>query len=458
MNESRERLSDIDIEALFKPEAEPALKAYLRLLHPADTAELFSLVGEAHWLSITRELEPEGLAEVLAELDEGVRERLGELLRVERLVSAVEELDTDDAADVVADLPDDKQEAVLEALDDPELVRLLAYDDESAGGIMQTELFRVTTGTPVEHVIEELRRAREEEEVEDIYTVYVVDAAGRLEGMVSLEDLILATSDTAVDQLVHEAEVQVTPEVDQEEVAKLFGKYDVVSVPVIDVEGVLLGRITFDDIHDVLEEEASEDMLKMAGASAEDLVYGGSTLRIAGLRLPWLASSLLGALGAGKLQSLLGGDEPDPVRIVILASFVPVLMAMSGNVGSQSAMIVTRGLAIGKIDVSMLGRTFGRELVVGVLMGIVVGLVVSVYSQVDLIYNFGLPLNYRLGLTLVLSLMMAMMVSAIVGVGVPSLFKRIGIDPAIASGPLVTTSCDLLAVSIYLGCTFLLRP
>lgn len=446
--QGRDESSDVDIESLFEPDAEPALQAYLRLLHPADIAELFNIVGEEHWAAITRELSPESLGEVLADLDEGVQERLGELLRVERLVSAFEELDTDDAADVLVSLPEDKQEAVLEALNDPDIIKLLEYDEDSAGGIMQTEVFRVTSGTPVKDVIEELRRAKEDEEIEDIYTVYVVDDGGRLIGVVSLEELILADPDTPVNVLGEEASIQVTPEMDQEEVAHLFGKYDVVSVPVVDHDGVLLGRITFDDIHDVLQEEASEDMLQMAGASAEELVYGGSTFRIAALRLPWLGSSLLGALGAGFLQTLIGKDA-SVTEVVMLASFVPVLMAMSGNIGSQSAMIVTRGFAIGKVDFSTLGRSFGRELLVGMIMGTVVGLVVMVYSLVQ----YG---DSRLGVALMVSLPLAMMVAAVVGVGVPSLFKRIGVDPAIASGPLVTTSCDILAVSIYLVCTVLI--
>ncbi len=441
-------MSDVDIESLFEPDAEPALQAYLRLLHPADIAELFNIVGEQHWAAITRELPPEHLGEVLADLDEGLRERLGELLRVERLVSAFEELETDDAADVIVHLPEDKQEAVLEALNDPDIIKLLEYDEDSAGGIMQTEVFRVTSGTPVKDVIEELRRAKEDEEIEDIYTAYVVDDGGRLVGVVSLEELILAKPDTPVNLLGEEPSIQVTPEMDQEEVARLFGKYDVVSVPVVDEDGVLLGRITFDDIHDVLQEEASEDMLQMTGASAEDLVYGGSTLRIAALRLPWLGSSLLGALGAGFLQTLIGRDM-SVADVVMLASFVPVLMAMSGNIGSQSAMIVTRGFAIGKVDFSTLGRSFGRELFVGLIMGTVVGLVVMVYSMAQ----YG---DVRLGVALMVSLPLAMMLAALVGVGVPSLFKRIGVDPAIASGPLVTTSCDILAVSIYLTCTVLL--
>ncbi|MEO1481281.1 MAG: magnesium transporter [Myxococcota bacterium] len=452
MNEPQE---NVDIESLFEPDAAPALQAYLRLLHPADTAELFTLVDETHWPLITRELNPESLAEVLIELDEGIRERLTSVLGFERLVSAVEELDTDDAADVVADLPEEQQEAVLEALDDPDVIKLLEYDEESAGGIMQTEVFRVTAGTSVRDVIEEMRKARDEEEIEDIYTVYVVNDAGALVGLVSLEKLILAETHTVIDTLGETPPTQVTPEVDQEEVAKLFGKYDMVSLPVIDHDGVLLGRITFDDIHDVLQEEATEDMLKTTGASAEDLVYGESTFRIAGLRLPWLASSLLGALGAGKLQSFLGGGA-DPVKIVILASYVPVLMAMSGNVGSQSAMIVTRGFAIGKIEFATIGRTLLRELVVGVMMGVVVGIVVGIYSQVDLNAFQRLPFDYPLAATLVISLVLAMMSAAMIGVGVPSVFKRIGIDPAIASGPLVTTTCDLLAVSIYLLATIVL--
>lgn len=454
MTDSLHKSGDVDIESLFEPTAEPALKAYLALLHPADVAELLTLVAESRWPHITRQLEPEALADMLIELDEGVRERLADVLGFERLVSAVEELDTDDAADVVADLPEEQQERVLRALDDPDVVKLLEYDEDSAGGIMQTEVFRVTVGTAVRDVIEQMRHARDKDEIEDIYTVYVVDTAGTLQGLVSLERLILAEHGTAIDMLSEAPPTQVTPEVDQEEVAKLFGKYDMVSLPVVDHAGVLLGRITFDDIHDVLLEEATEDMLKTTGASAEDLVYGESTLKIAGLRLPWLVSSLLGALGAGKLLSFLG--DGDPMRVVILASYVPVLMAMSGNVGSQSAMIVTRGFAIGKIEFQNIGRTLLRELVVGLLMGAVVGWVVGAYSQLDLRSFQHLQFDFALAAALMISLVLAMMVAAAIGVGVPTVFKFVGIDPAVASGPLVTTACDLIAVSIYLLITAVL--
>lgn len=432
---------DVDIDSLFESGNEGALKAYLRLLHPADIAELFNWVDEDHWTLITKQLDAEALASVLAEADEGQRERLGELLRVDRLITAVNELETDDAADVVADLPDAKSAAVLEALDDPDVIKLLEYPEDSAGGIMQTELCRVVEGATVFDAIEAVRHTREQ--VEDVFEVYVVDEEGRLRGTVALEDLVLSAESVSIDTIMRPVEHQVTPQVDQEEVAQNFRKYDLVTLPVVDTDGVLLGRITFDDIHDVLEEEASEDILTVAGTTAaEEIVYGGHPVRIAAFRLPWLVSSMLGSMVTGFVLSrfsLVPGDA------IVLASFVPIIMAMTGNVGAQSAMIVMRGLATGKVDLDAMGRTLSRELTVGLLMGMTAGAVVGVLAQVWQQRNL-------LGFAVGVSMCGSMTVGALVGSGAPALFKKVGVDPALAAGPLVTATCDVVAVSVYLAC------
>ncbi len=440
-------MMDKDIELLFEPGSESALTAYLQLLHPADIAELFNHVSENNWPNITSRLSAEQLADVLANLDDDQVETIGEKLKLERLIEAVEQLETDDAADVLAELPEAKSEAILESLpleDQADIKSLLAYPEDSAGGIMQREVCHVQENQCVKDAIEAVRSAREE--MDDILEVYVVDANGALRGIVSLEDLVLTDENVPISSICQPLTSQVTPLVDQEEVAQIFGKYDIATLPVVDPDGKLLGRITFDDIHDVVEEEATEDVLAMAGTSSEEeLVYGSDFLKIAAFRLPWLISSLVGSLLTTILVPMFSNVPGDTI---VLASFVPVVMAMTGNVGSQTAMIVTRGFAIGKVELGTIGRTVYREITVGIIMGLSAGTLVALFA---LIKN-GNPV---LGLALGLSMTCSMSLASLVGSMAPALFKRLGIDPAIAAGPLVTTGCDVLGVSIYLLTAFL---
>ena len=344
---------NVDIEKLFEPGYEETLSAYLRLLHPADMADLFHYVEPEKWKRITGLLDAEALAEVLPHLDEGLIDVLGPQLKVERLAAAVEELETDDAADVLGELPRDKAEAVLaelDAEDRDEIQTLLAYDSETAGGLMQTELCRVREGLLVRDAIESVREVRAEVDDIDIHQIYLVNADGVLKGTVQITDLVLSSRETALGKISEPIDCKVTADIDQEDVAHLFEKYDMAALPVVDEEGVLLGRITFDDIHDVVMEEATEDVVKMAGGSSEDLVYGNDFFRIALFRLPWLICSLFGSLLTTQLVPMFSDVPGDTI---LLAAFVPVVMAMTGNVGSQTAMIITRGLAVGLVGLSI---------------------------------------------------------------------------------------------------------
>jgi len=439
-------MADQDIDILFEPGSESALTAYLQLLHPADIAELFDLVSEENWPKITRRLSPARLAELLANLDEEQLETVGEKLKLERLIEAVEQLETDDAADILADLPEEKSQAILQGLphqDRAEIQSLLAYPEDSAGGIMQREVCQVRADQRVREAIEAVRQARQE--MADVLEVYVVDEKGVLSGVVALEDLVLSDEDTPISRISQPVTSQVTPLVDQEAVAQIFGKYDIATLPVVDTDGRLLGRITFDDIHDVVEEETTEDVLAMAGTSGEEFVYGTDYLRIAVFRLPWLISTLIGSLLTTTLVPMFSNVPGDTI---VLASFVPVVMAMTGNVGSQTAMIVTRGFAIGRVELQALGRTFSRETSVGIIMGVVAGSVVGIFA----LLKIGTPI---LGLALGLAMICSMSAASLVGVTAPFAFKRIGIDPAIAAGPLVTTGCDVLGISMYLLVAYL---
>ena len=438
---------NFEIESLFEKGSEEVLQSYLNLLHSADIAELFDLVQPDHWPTITSHLSAERLGEVMSELDDGQIEALGSCIKLERLVEVVHELETDDAADVLQELPNARAEAILEALEEEdrgELEILLAYPEDSAGGLMQTELCSVPRGLKVRDAIDAIRVAREE--IDEILDIYVVDEGNRLIGTVSLEDLILSQPDQEIATIRAEIRHQVTPGLDQEEVAGLFKKYDLAALPVVDGAGSLLGRITFDDIQDVLEEEATEDVMVMAGASSEELVYGTDFLKIALFRLPWLVSSLLGSLLTTVLVPMFSNVPGDTI---ILASFVPVVMAMTGNVGSQTAMIITRGLAIGRVEIGTVSRTLVREITVGFIMGLAAGILVGIFA---LIQN-GHPI---LGITLSTSMIASMSMAAVVGALAPLAFKKLGIDPAIAAGPLVTTGCDVLGVAVYLLVAFLI--
>ena len=430
---------DVDIDRLFESGAEAALKTYLRLLHPADIAELFNYVDLDDWLVLSSHLEPDVLAEVLTNVDEKQRARLGAMIETADLIRALRELETDDAADVLQDLPENKSAAVLEGLEDKQEIRsLLAYPEDSAGGIMQTEVCRVRAAATVAEAIEAVRAARDA--VDDVLEVYVVDDDGKLVGAVDIEDLLVSNDGDAVSALMKSPDHVLTPDIDQEEVAQIFGKYDVPTRPVVNEEGILLGRITFDDVHDVLEEEASEDIMTMAGVSTEELVYGSNVVRIAMVRLPWLVSSLIGSLVTGFLLAKFSRFADSAF---VMAAFVPMLMAMTGNVGTQSAMIVTRGFVIGRVEFATIGRTFMREVGVGIVMGITAGCVVGLTA----VLWRGAPI---VGLAVGVSMMCSMTMAAFVGVFAPVLFKRVGVDPAIAAGPLVTTGCDMMGVGIYL--------
>ena len=324
----------------------------------------------------------EHLGEVLTHVDERYLESLTELLRPERLVEAVEELETDDAADLLQEMDQGRARDVLAKLDEDdrtELNTLLAYPDDSAGGLMQTEVCSVEYSLTVRHAIEAVRECVQL--VDDVHAVYLVDDGGVLTGVVGLEALVLASEETPLSQLSESVEKLLTADLDQEEVAeRVFRKYDVAILPVVTQEGVLVGRITFDDIHDVIVEEATEDVMAMAGASGdgEDLVYTNQVGKITLFRLPWLISSLLGALITTQLIPLFSSVPGDTI---VLASFVPVVMAMTGNMGSQTAMIITRGFAIGKVEMSNVTKSLIRETTVGLLMGISAGIVVFIFSH-----------------------------------------------------------------------------
>lgn len=320
-----------------------------------------------------------------------------------------------------------------------EVESLLRYPEDTAGGLMQLELVSVPETATVDQAVETIRAMTDE--VEEIHFVYVVDAQERLVGLLRLEKLILAKPHRPVADLMDRDIHAVHPDLDQEEVARMFKRYDLVTLPVVNEEGRLLGLILHDDAVDVLEEEANEDMLHMAGAAHHEpeLVYTDQLFKIAWVRLPWLLATLAGLIVPALLVWAFQLSFP---HMLALVPFIPVIGAMGGNVGTQSSTIVVRGFATGRVDFHNLGRFLSKELVIGMIMGLACGLVAGAMA----LFWHGSPL---LGVTVGISMTVAIVASAIMGVLVPYLFRLIKIDPAIAAGPAVTTIDDILAIGIY---------
>ncbi len=435
-----------DLQELLESSDDSVIRSFLRTLHPADLALLFEKVDDDYWPKIAKNLSTEDLSDLMEELDDHLRDDLAELMHRDQLVDALEAMDSDDAADVIADLPDEVAQEVLQDLpteDRQEVEKLLEYPEDSAGGIMQVELVSVPEDASVEEVIEAIRDNADE--VQAVHFVYMVDSDNRLTGVLPLDRLILAKPETLAADVAKREFYTVLPRTDQEEVARMFKRYDLISMAVVDEDGVLLGRITHDDVIDVLEEEIEEDILRMEGLEEPDLVYTNRVFKIASVRLPWLLANVLGGLVAGHL--LWSIDKSFPA-ILALVSFAPVIAAMGGNIGSQTNTIVVRGLATGKIDFTNWERFLVREITIGALLGVACGSLLGVLAGL-------LKSNLTVGLTVGTALAVGVMASAIMGVMVPLVFRLFRIDPAIASGPLVTSTNDIISLSVYYAVAYI---
>ncbi len=443
MSEGEQR-SGRELERMAVEGGTEELRAYFAESHPADIAELMNKVDHEAAAALFTALEAELRAEVLPELDDSLRDHILSGLDSSELAPMIGEMESDDAADVVQELKELDEEAaqdVLEHLEDDlraDVVSLLEYPEDTAGGVMAREYVAVLHGLCVDAAIREVRRLVTEREVEDIYAVYVVDERGRLEGYISLQGILLADRDRTVDEIMDRDVVSVPAALDQEELAATARKYDLASIPVVDDEGVLLGRVTMDDVYDITDEEAAEDLAHLAGTEEE--VLETSSLVIARERLPWLMVGLAGGILSALLMSLFEAD----LRLVLQASFfIPVVMGMGGNVGIQSSTIVVRGLATGELAVDDLWRRSWKETKVSLL----VGLVCSTLMLTTVWLWMNEPRN---ALVIAGALASVIVQASVIGASVPLVLRRMGVDPAIATGPFITTSNDILGLGVYL--------
>ena len=411
-------------------------------LYPADLALLLTHIPFEAAQQLFAWLPAEQGSEAVAELDDEFRAALLYDLRPRRLRGLLDGLDTDDAADVLADLPNDVALRLLPELqDEADLRQLLDYDEESAGGLMGREYVAVLLDQTAASATEAVRQSARD--VDEIYSVFVVDENGTLQGTVSLKGLLLSLADAPIASVMDDDVIAVTAEVDQEEVGRIMERYDLVSLPVVDGQGRMLGRITIDDVVDVIRSEAEEDMQIMSGVSGDEAPTS-SVLRVSRGRLPWL---LIGLVGAGLSGLVIGSFEEALERAVVLAAFIPIVMAMAGNAGIQSAAIAVQGLASGDVWASDMARRLGKELAVALINGLVLSLVLGAAVAVLPLAEAGRAA--RLALTASLSLLIVIVLSTCIGTTVPLLLDRLGIDPAIATGPFITTSNDIIGLAVF---------
>lgn len=410
-------------------------------MRPADLADLIEHLKREERIYLFEMLEPEGAGEVLIEIEAPIQESIIHDLDNKAITDIVQELDSDDAADLVGDLPAERAKDIIETLDETvsdDLEKLLPYDEESAGGIMALEYVAVKDHCTIREAIEIIKSKREE--VENLYYLWVVDDFGKLVGVVSMKDLILEPSERLIREIMNTEIISVDVNRDQEEVAQLVKKYNLVAIPVVDEYNRLVGRITHDDIIDVLEEETDEDISLMAGVMHQEITED-SYIKISKARLPWLIAGLFGGLLAA---AVINRFEHSIEKLIALAFFFPVIMAMGGNTGTQASTVAVRGLATGDISMVNVWKRLWVEMKVAMANGLICGLLLGivVYFWVG---------NIGLGLVIAVSLMIIIMISGFIGAAVPLMLKRINIDPALATGPFVTTSNDILSLLIYLG-------
>ena len=436
-----------DLQRLLDEGTQREIEDFLALLHPADVADLLEALGDHHRARVIRILPTAAAAPAIIELEEGHRARLLTQLSDHEVIEVAQTVETDDAADLLSLLPQDRRHRVLRDLGDhaAEIRSLLSYPPDTAGGLMQTELVTVSSDTSVARAFETLRT--HPDKPDEIHRLFVVDSLGRLEGMVSLSDLVLADPDEGIENLMEPQVIAVRAGVDQEEVARTVEKYDYVSLPVVDERRVLLGRIAVDDVLDVVTEEANEDILLMGGLSDTEPLETERLLPMARARLSWLLVTFFGGL----INVFVISKQLPTENTVALMAFLPLLVALGGGVGNQTATLTTRGIALGNTSLSSMRGALMREAGIGLMLGLSLGLLLALvaYSLFD---------DPWLAIVLAVSMSLSLTTAATMGVVTPLSFDRFGIDPALAAGPIVSISNDIVGVLIYLStATVLLR-
>jgi magnesium transporter len=418
------------------------LSVILDEYHASEIAILFESLTKEDRQRIINLLPVEKASEIISEMHEEAHpEELLLQLHPDKRTEIVEELDYDDATDIISQLDEHEQKEILGDLseDDASSIRnLLSYDEDTAGGLMNTEFIRIHLHLTKKDAIDEI--IRQSEEIEEFYTIFVIDDDNVFQGIVSLKDIIKAKGNVQITELVKNDVAWVSPDTDQEEVARLISQYNITSIPVLDTEMKLLGRVTFDDVIDVLEDENTEDILKISGVS-EDEELSGNWLEAVKSRLPWLIINLGTAFLA---SAVVRHFEPTIAKIAVLSAYMTIIAGMGGNAATQALAVTVRRISLYDLTDNQAYRTVLKEFTVGLINGAATGLIVFIFAVV-------FDSNPMLGLVIFLAMTGNLLIAGVTGAGIPLILKRVGIDPAIASSIIITTFTDVFGFMFLLG-------
>jgi len=409
-------------------------------LHPADIAELLEEFDLDEVKIIYEQLDEEIASDVLAELEEDTREEFLASLSAKEIAESLDNMESDDATDVIQDLPEHRKEKVISELEDEEqasdIVALLSYEENTAGGLMAKEFITVNENWTVSTAIQEMRK--QAEDVEQVYTIYVISDRDILLGTLSLKRILFADDQTLISKLYTDDVLSVKADLDNEEVASIMDKYDLIVLPVVNDEGVLLGRITIDDVVDVIREEAEKDY-QMASGISEKVESSDSIWMLSRARLPWLLIGLAGGLLGAQV---IIGFEDQLKAFPVMASFIPVILAMGGNVGVQSSAIIVQALAQNTLGFESTGRKLFKELIVAIFNGLICSVIMVGYTIV-------MHQDIDLAITMTLAMISVFIYAGLFGTMIPLILNRFKIDPALATGPFITTANDVFGLLLY---------
>lgn len=440
------------VRRLIRREAFSHLNKILQKTHPADIAYFYRFFTdhERNKLFVLLQQDVEKAAEVLVELESANAAQLLETIPPEKITQILQKMDPDDRVDIISQLIPEISDAVMQLLkkaESEEVEHLIGFGENTAGGIMTTEYLALDEELTAKEAIDVLQKSSE---VEMFFYLYVVDERNHLVGVISLRQLIIKPGNTKLKNIMETDVISVRTSEDQEEVARQVERYNILAIPVVDDENKIVGVVTVDDTIDVLRDEATEDFLKMAGTSKEEIVEKSvfSSLKV---RSPWLIASLAGGLIAA---AIIDNFKITLENVILLSAFLPVIIGMGGNVGIQSTTLIVRGLATGRINIKHIWHVMLKEISVGFSLGVCYGVLLSLLALVLTTFGLfsqaseiGLPI---IGLIIGLSICVSMFIATTVGTFIPVVFAKLKVDPALASGPFVTTSIDILGVGSYL--------
>ena len=427
---------------LLRRHAQTNLVKLINKTHPADLAIVFRYFNDEEQKQVFSLMQAnDHTVEFLVELDDTLIEKILDTENAERVSSLIQNASTNDQSYILGSLKEEQAQSVIDLLkkeEQEEIEEIMAYPQDSAGSMMATDVFTLYQNTTCGDALKTLQ---DQQEAEMVFYLYITDEDDSLVGVASLRALATTPSNTLLKDIMEKRVHSVRPETDQEDVAQIVAQYNYLAVPVIDGDGRLLGIVTVDDVVDVIREEATEDFLQMAGAGKDREILLKSSWENAKVRLPWLFASWIGGVMAAYI---IGKYENMLESMIALAAFIPIIIGMGGNIGTQSSTIIVRGMATGRIEIGNEFKVLLKELRVGLILGVLYGIMLGIFAN----FKF-LGSDPMLGVVVGLSICSSMLLATAVGTFTPLILRKLDIDPAVATGPFVTTSIDILGVLLY---------